>query len=323
MDTMSLGIHNIMVENPMMYYDHMNHHPESSLQQQEQQHQSLRPSELIVSPYILLRLLEPLQRTVEIAFIVRSCHNHNNNNNTDDDYTNNDDEDDVTIGTRNVLRHGSSDTNNNNVGSVSVSSFHHSDTAVIPDGNSTNSSNNNNTMINNNAILQATTASLLKTETACTSNEFIKFDFITKRRQQHSQTSRSTSNYNIPDNVNDEVILVFPIKEMKAMLHFCSTTSSPAIQQQQHIIDPLVHVSFHWGGKPIMIQSSIPTIPPPATTTTCNDNNHQSVHANTSPTLSIPTYNMQLILATLDYRLLTSMRTIMNATTTTTTKTSK
>lgn len=187
------------------------------------------PSELVVAPMVLLRLLEPLQRTVEVALIVRSGRNSMNDN-----------------GMEMPVQ-----------GSVSVSSFHHSDTIQNEDLTTGEPDTTN-----NNAILQATTASLLKTETACTAEEFVEFDFIADRQEDNVDT---------PETVNEEVILVFSIKEAKSMLQLCSTLS-------QHL--PLVHLSFHWGGKPMKL------------------------HTQTD------TYSIQLVLATLDYQLLTSMRTI-------------
>jgi Rad9 len=192
-------------------------------------------SELVVAPTVLLRLLEPLQRTVEVALIVRSGRRHT---------TNEEEEDDVTL-----LTHRQND----GIGSVSVSSFHHSDTIQNDDPA------DGGDLPNNNAILQATTASLLKTETACTAEEFVEFDFLADRRVAGD----------MPDTVNEEVILVFSIKEAKSLLQLCSTLSQQS----------LVHVSFHWGGKPMKWQTQTDT------------------------------YTIQLVLATLDYQLLTSMRT--------------
>jgi hypothetical protein len=235
------------VLNPMMYHD-----------------KDMPPSELVVSPNVLYRLLEPLQRTIEVALIIRS---HTAANHETDEG-------------------GAAGRNfhniQNSLGSVSASSFHHSDTTY--DRTLTN---------NNNAILQATTASLLKTETACTSQDFVDFDFITGRNMN------SNDKKDIPDNVNDEVILVFPIKEAKAMLQFCCSSSMMSSALQQHSESQLVHLSFHWGGQPLMIQTY--------NTTTTNSNN--SMQDNNIASISSSTYNMQLVLATMDYQLLTSMRT--------------
>ena len=241
------------VMNPMMYQD-----------------KEEPPSELIVSPYVLSRLLEPLQRTVEVALIVRS---HTSTNHDHDEVE--------TFGGNAGMHHIP-----HSVGSVSASSFHHSDTTYDPS-----------IINNNNAILQATTASLLKTETACTSQEFVDFDLITTRHNHRNGND-------MPENVNEEVILVFPIKEAKAMLQFCCSTSMTSSALQPHPSEnQLVHVSFHWGGQPFMIQ----TYNNNTNDTTANDD-HQD---NNAAFMSSPqsSYNMQLVLATMDYQLLTSMRT--------------
>lgn len=215
-------------------------------------------SELVVAPTVLARLLEPLQRTVEAALIVR----HNNNNNGE----------------------GSS---------VSATSFHPSETttaattaaaaAAAAGTNSTTTATNP-----NNAILQATSASLLKSETACGRDEFLEFDFVSDRElvvnrtddddNRRNRNGRDANDDNdddddmlLPEDVNREVILVFSIKEAKAMLQFCCTQSE----------DLVVHLLFHWGGKPVVLKAS-----------------HENV------------YSFELVLATLDYKLLTSMRTM-------------
>lgn len=141
-------------------------------------------------------------------------------------------------------------------GSVSACSFHHQTDS------SAQGANNNSSSSNNNAILQATSASLLKSETACGSDEFMEFDFVSTRDELDNEED-------MPEEVNHEVILVFSIKEAKAMLQFCS-------QQQELQID----LNFHWGGKPVVMATSTEN------------------------------FSAQLVLASLDYKLLTSMRTM-------------
>jgi len=160
-------------------------------------------SEIVASPKVLLRLLEPLKRTAEAALIVRS---------------------DAKV--------------------VSAASFHHTQAGNNP--------------TNNNAILQATSASLLKTETAITCDEFEEFDFCDNRQVDET----------MPDTVNSTVILVFPIKEAKAMLQFCS-------QQSQYELR--VSLSFHWGSKPLVLEASTDS------------------------------FSAELVLATLDHKLLDSL----------------
>jgi hypothetical protein len=149
-------------------------------------------------------------------------------------------------------------------GSISACSFHHTDATMT-----TNAQNdqNNNIPTNNNAILQASAASLLKSETACSSDEFLEFDFVSNR-----DTDQDSS---LPDNVNDEVILVFTIKECKSFLQFCSSIPELA-----------VHVYFDWGGKPMVWKAS------------------------EEASSSSSSWKVQWVLATLDHRLLTSLRTV-------------
>lgn len=117
---------------------------------------------------------------------------------------------------------------------VSAASFHHTDTVAGGGG----AQQGNATGTNNNAILQATSASLLKTETAIQCDEFEEVFFREDRAVDESQ---------MPQLVNKEVTLVFPIKEAKAVLQFCS---------QSHLDQELrVSLSFHWGGRPIILET--------------------------------------------------------------------
>jgi hypothetical protein len=136
---------------------------------------------------------------------------------------------------------------------VSASSFHHTDTT-------TQQQQQGNTN-NNNAILHAANASLLKTETAIGCDEFEEFDFHQNRNLRDDM---------VPEDVNQEVILVFPIKEAKSMLQFCS---------QAHLDQELcVSLFFHWGGKPLVFESTTDS------------------------------FSARLVLATLDYKLLAPLR---------------
>jgi hypothetical protein len=137
---------------------------------------------------------------------------------------------------------------------VSASSFHHSDTMA------------HQARASNNVFLQTVGASLLKTETAIGCGEFEEFDF---------HQNRSVSNdEDIPEDVNAEVILVFPIKEAKSVLQFCS---------HSHLNEDLsVTLHFHWGGKPLILESTADT------------------------------FSVRLVLATLDYKLLAPLRSISN-----------
>ena len=151
---------------------------------------------------------------------------------------------------------------------LSASSFHHTDTTMMmmSTNNHNGGTNNNN---NNNAILQATSAALLKSETAVGCDEFEEFDFRQDRNVENSNDKEKEQD--LPENVNREVILVFPIKEAKSFLQFCS---------QAHLDQELrTTLFFHWGGKPLVMQTSTES------------------------------FSAHLVLATLDHKLLTSLRT--------------
>ena len=88
-------------------------------------------------------------------------------------------------------------------------------------------------------------------------DEFDRFEWVDSRCEDD----------NLPDLANDEVILVFGLKETKAMLQFCC-------QQNSEDDEAAIVISFHWGGCPITFE------------------------------LEGSSFNAQLILATLDHKLL-------------------
>lgn len=67
--------------------------------------------------------------------------------------------------------------------------------------------------------------------------EFDRFEWIDNRLEDD----------NLPELVNEEVILVFGLKETKAMIQFCC-------QQDTEEEDGAIVVSFHWGGCPITFE---------------------------------------------------------------------
>lgn len=250
-------------------------------------------SELVAPPKLLLSLLDPLKRTTEAALFVGN-------------------------GTGTTRSEGIGANNNNEEvppNKVSASSFHHStDTAA------TNHTNNN-------AILQATSASLLKvsikscfeytlhsitfsclsccfvlfclllclkTETAVACDEFDDFYFRDDRgRANNTQRlggddDEEEEDDDMPANVNEQVVLVFPLKEAKSFLQFCSSQ-----QSQSQFDDALgqglrVAFHFHWGGRPVIFQ----------TTTT------GSIGGGGGLAVESTSFSAQLVLATLDHKLL-------------------
>ncbi|KAL7574920.1 hypothetical protein ACA910_010747 [Epithemia clementina (nom. ined.)] len=185
---------------------------------------------------------------------------------------------------------------------IHASSFHQSTatTRVVAARRS------NNTFSNNHALLQ-TSDSLLKTETGIACDELYDFFYRQDRPVDHEDDNDDDKNHSNspapPSNVNQIVVLVFPIKEAKAFLQFATTNSSLA---ESYNMDPTVNVFFHWGGKPIIWQvqqqqqqRSLGALETTATT---------MITTTTSATTSA--WKGELILATLDHRLLgTSMDT--------------
>ena len=197
-------------------------------------------SELVCAPSLLLRLLEPLWRTAEVALTV----------------------DDVGK-------------------TVAATSFHHGDggggTAASGAGESGIASGQGQ---GNNAVLNAAAAALLKTETSIGTDEFLEYTWKDDRilsqggceggDEEGESEDGATAGSAPPASVNETVTLVFGIKEAKAMLQFCSSAD------QEGEMDAIV--SFHWGGRPFIIDAED----------------------------EAGSFRAELILATLDHRLLGS-----------------
>jgi Rad9 len=90
----------------------------------------------------------------------------------------------------------------------------------------------------------------LKSETACDLDEFLDFDFVGNRDTMVNMDDNDDDHHtpSMPEDVNQEVILVFHLKEPKLFLQFCQSQQVPA-----------VHWSFHWGGKPIVLVAETDT----------------------------------------------------------------
>ena len=181
-------------------------------------------SEIVSPPKLWLRLLDPLRRTAEVALTI---------------------DDELKV--------------------VTATSFH--------PGEMQGGGNNG---TEDNAVLQAAAAkaAVLKTETSTGTEEFDEYDFRNnrgrkkkrRRRQggddddneddsdddnENNEGDEERESDKPPPDVNQKVILVFSIKEAKAMLQFCAQTNSTFHDDG----DALSILSFHWGGKPVVIET--------------------------------------------------------------------
>lgn len=183
-------------------------------------------SEIVSPPKLWLRLLDPLRRTQEVALTI---------------------DDELKV--------------------VTATTFHAGEMVGAGGGGGGPGGEEN-------AVLQAAAArnALLKTETSTNVDEFDEYDFRNnrgkKRKNSNNANRRGDSDGSgrsddeaefdfekesdrPPMDVNEKVILVFSIKEAKAMLQFCSQTNSTYHDDG----DALSILSFHWGGRPIVIET--------------------------------------------------------------------
>ncbi|KAL3796704.1 hypothetical protein HJC23_010004 [Cyclotella cryptica] len=102
-----------------------------------------------------------------------------------------------------------------------------------------------------NAVLAASRNAVLKTETSTGVEEFDEYDFRNNRFKNRNDLEFEEEEERPPEDVNQRVILVFSIKEAKAMLQFCSQTNST----HHNDGEALSILSFHWGGRPIVLET--------------------------------------------------------------------
>ena len=149
-----------------------------------------------------------------------------------------------------------------------------SDMVVATSFNSTDTSGSIN--------LAAATKHILKTETSIHLEDLLDYEFQDRRVLPSSQNNDNDDDDDIdtrgmpicpmPENVNEEVVLVFGMKEAKALLQFCCLNSSLGVGQMygnqgwgddHHRQDASssprapwsVAVNFHWAGKPLVLES--------------------------------------------------------------------
>jgi len=166
-----------------------------------EQHNSY--SEIVSSPKLFTKILDPLRKTAEIVFTV-----------------------------------------NDEKKQITVASFHDSD--IIATARTGNNSDTN--------LLLLPSSMLLKTQTSMGCDEF---ECYTWRNSEHFDNSRlqsnsaegSTNREEPPSNVHEEVNLVFGIREIKTLVQFCTS-----VNMQDH--DMKIVMSFQYGGKPIVFESS-------------------------------------------------------------------
>jgi len=121
---------------------------------------------------------------------------------------------------------------------VTATSFHHSD-AVGGGGGADGLGGGEN------MVLAALAAGVMKTETNIDCDEFDEFHYFADGLAGDKEDGGDEMI--VPDDVGQQVTLVFGIKESKALLQFCSQSN---IDEELRAI-----VSFHWGGRPITIET--------------------------------------------------------------------
>mmetsp|Transcript_37526 Transcript_37526/g.54945 ORF Transcript_37526/g.54945 Transcript_37526/m.54945 type:complete len:458 (+) Transcript_37526:195-1568(+) len=154
-------------------------------------------SEIVAPPKVLMKMLEPLKRTNEVALTV-----------------------------------------NDSLKVVTATSFHHGDAAAAAAAAASSSATPN-------ILLSAASASVLKTETSIASDEFDDYNYRDDRGLEGEEAAAVLGTP--PENANEEVMLVFGIKEAKAMIQFCS--------QANYDEELRVILSFHWGGRPVIFET--------------------------------------------------------------------
>uniref|UniRef100_A0A7S0CLV7 Uncharacterized protein n=1 Tax=Proboscia inermis TaxID=420281 RepID=A0A7S0CLV7_9STRA len=130
---------------------------------------------------------------------------------------------------------------------TTVSSFDHTSVASSIGGGPSLSQQQQ----NNNPGLSIWSNVSLKTETSMACDEFDHYAWRDDRCCNGTNDDANGSNFDgddVPPNVNEEVCLVFAIKDVKAFLQFCSQASSSMDEEMP------VNVYFEWGGRPTIFE---------------------------------------------------------------------
>lgn len=106
---------------------------------------------------------------------------------------------------------------------------------------------------------------LLKTETSIPYDEFIEVEYMS-----HIHDDSANEAVPPPQDLKEQVVLVFTLKEFKSILQFCSQGSDSSLP---------VSINFFWGGKPMVVKTT-------------------GEH-----------FSAQLIMATLDHKMMAVMKT--------------
>jgi Rad9 len=104
---------------------------------------------------------------------------------------------------------------------------------------------------------------VVKTEASMSVEELERFVFQDDRQQRDEGDDDDDDDLlrDVPDHVNDGVVLVFPVKEARAFLQFgaafasSTQSSSASLVAGTTSLDSAV-VQFHWGGKPVVMELS-------------------------------------------------------------------
>ena len=105
----------------------------------------------------------------------------------------------------------------------------------------------------------------LKTETSIGYDELIELEYMHPDEESYENEPNPP-----PADLKEQVVLVFTLKEFKAMLQFCAQAADQSLP---------VSISFFWGGKPIVVKTNIEGL------------------------------SGELVMATLDHNLMASMKT--------------
>ena len=163
-------------------------------------------SEIVSSPTLFTKMLDPLRKTAEIVFTVHDGKKQ-----------------------------------------ISIATFHPGDVttnvaAAAGDANA--------------LLLPTVSSTLLKSETFMGCDEFEGYTWRNNEHYDNKNSSRngdgnsnSAGQSQPPENIKEEVNLVFGIREVKALLHFCSS-----VNLQDH--DMKIVMSFQYGGKPLVFESA-------------------------------------------------------------------
>lgn len=180
---------------------------------------------------------------------------------------------------------------------LSAQSFHHGEWYGLPSSGSATTATTPATAaaagVPPGPLPSGRTLHVVKTEACLPVDELEDVYFYDTRGNDDNDEDEGTEHW--PDRVNEGVVLVIPLREARAWLQFC------AMHADTPRMGRCATVTFHWGGKPVVLEAASPTDDEDHHGGMDGDGTHGGRGGHQR---GPPPFSSQLVLASLDHHLL-------------------